>query len=346
MTRIKIGADFLVPCDDMSISSRDRYGLMFKQVELAAKGGLHGVWMTEHHFSNYGYSPNPLMVLGGVAREFPHLHVGTAILVMPLWNPVRLAEDLAVLDIMADGKLIAGIGRGYQPYEFLGLNQDISCNRAQTEEATELMIKCWTEDDLTYEGQFYSVPEPITVLPRPVQSPYPEIWCATTSPESIRYAAQKGFDFMVSTSFTPPEIVQQRQFIESALEEVGRPDTSFNLSKNAYVICSPNEEDVAAAIEDSRWQQRTAKYLRDGKRPQGGKNHAAPFEGEPDDKQWRSRMIAGNPDECIEQILELERAGLTYITAIFEYPALSWDLQLSSLDLFTKEVMPAISGGR
>lgn len=326
----------------MTISSRDRFGLFFKQAEIAARGGMHGVWMTEHHFSNYGYSPNPLMVLGGVAREFPVLHVGTAILVMPLWHPVRLAEDLAILDIMADGKLIVGIGRGYQPYEFLGLGQDIAHNREQTVEATDLMIKCWTQDDLTFEGCFYNVQEPITVLPRPVQAPYPEIWCATTSPQSIEYAAKAGFQFMVSTAFTAPEIKQQHEFIADAMEDAGRGGEEIQLSKNAYVICSNNAAEVDAALQDSRWQQRTAKFLRDGNRPAGGKNHPQPMEGEPSDEQWLGRMIAGNPDQCIEQIRALEAAGLTYITAIFEYPSLDWDIQLRSMDLFAREVMPAL----
>ncbi|MBI5949998.1 MAG: LLM class flavin-dependent oxidoreductase [Chloroflexi bacterium] len=346
MAKLKIGADFLIPCDDMRIGFQERYGLTFRQIELAAKGGIHGVWVTEHHFSNYGYTPNPLMLLAGVAREFPHLYLGTAILVLPLWNPVRLAEDIAVLDVMSGGKVIVGIGRGYQPYEFVGLGQNIACNRGQSEEATEILLAAWTQDDFTYAGRFYNFNEPVTVLPRPVQQPHPPVWCATTSPESIRYAARMGFGFMLATSFTPAEVAEQREFIEAALQEAGRPTAGYELSKNTYVFCSTDPQQVEAAIADALWQQRTAKFLRDGNKPVGGKNLSLPTEGEPADDVLRARMIVGNPDECLSQIEALERAGLTYITGVFEYPRLPFASQLASLELFTKEVMPAVTGSR
>ena len=345
MGRIQVGADFLIPSIEAPLESASRYAATFRQIEAAARGGLHGVWVTEHHFSNYGYTPNPLMLLAGVAREFPQLYVGTAVIVLPLWHPLRLAEDLAVLDILAEGKLIVGIGRGYQPYEFLGLGQDIANNRQQSEEAVEVLIRAWTESDFTHQGVFYSVPEPVTVLPRPRQRPHPPLWCATTSPESVQYAARKGFGFMLPTSFTPPEIAQHRRFVAQAVQDAGHDPARLSLAKNTYVFCSTDEDNVRLAVEGTRWQQRTAKFLRDGHRPACGMNESPPYPGEPSDADMRARMIVGNPDECIAQIGALERAGLTYITGVFEYPGVPLQAQLDSIELFGKEVMPAVSRG-
>src|SRR5215208_58657 len=143
------------------------------QIVLADELGLHKAWIAEHHFSNYGYATNPLLIVAKAAGLARRIRFGQAIIVMPFWHPLRLAEDIALTDILTDGRLDIGIGRGYQKMETDAFELKLEESRALFLEQLQGMKKAWTDDDFTYQGQFFTVPRPITVLPRPLQKPHP-----------------------------------------------------------------------------------------------------------------------------------------------------------------------------
>lgn len=338
---MKIAPLFLVPTPDASRRYEDRYAEIYRMVEHANDKGFEAVWFTEHHFSDYGYSPNPLMLMAEAAHRAPDLRVGAAVLVLPLWHPVRMAEDVATLDVLSGGRVDIGIGRGYQPCEFDVFGAELSDNRSMFAEALQIAKKAWSEDDWSFEGRHWKIPT-TTVFPRPLQQPHPPIWMAATTPPSIRGAVEAGYHLCTGTGALLDELEQRNAFIDSVFDELGRSSEGIERSVNKFILCTTDPAEKQQAIEQSRWQIRVSRDLSSGAHVPGGRNTAPPFKGEPDDELWQQRLIVGDPDECLHRIQQHAEVGITYINALFDFGGLDHDIAMRSLKLFSDEVMPAM----
>ena len=147
-------------------------------------------WVS-HSFSRHGLLSGIWSFLGAVAGRTRSIRIGTAVIVLPLHNPILVAEEVAMLDVISNGRINFGIGAGYQQQEFNGLGVDIDTTRERFNEAVDVIIKAWTEERLTFHGKYTSVDD-LWVLPKPVQRPYPPLFQAvSTSPESIDFAASR-----------------------------------------------------------------------------------------------------------------------------------------------------------
>ena len=139
-----------------------------EQIELADRLGLDEVWLGEHRFSRHGLLSGIFSFLGQVVARTTHVRIGTAVIVLPLHNPILVAEEVAMLDVLSGGRIDLGIGSGYQRQEFEGIGVDMEESRERFVESVEVMIKAWTEETLTYNGRFTNV-DNLWVLPKPVQ---------------------------------------------------------------------------------------------------------------------------------------------------------------------------------
>ena len=164
--------------------AKEVYDNALEQARLADELGFEGIWLAEHHFSSYGYSPNPLTFAVKIADQTKHIRIGTAVVVLPLYHPLRLAEEIALTDQLTDGRLEVGLGRGYQRYEFERLGLDLDDSRPMFDEALEIIQLALTQESFRYEGKYYQLPE-TTIFPRPLQQPHPPFWIAAQSPSSI-----------------------------------------------------------------------------------------------------------------------------------------------------------------
>ena len=189
---MRFGTFHLIGAPEMQ-PGEQRIGETVDQIVLAEELGLHQAWVAEHHFSNYGYATNPLLIIAKAAGLTKRIRFGQAIIVTPFWHPLRLAEDIALTDILTDGRLDVGIGRGYQKMEFDGFDLKLEDSRATFLEQMEIMQKAWTEDDFTHQGQFFTIPRPITMLPKPLQKPHPQIWVACQSDQTVDWTAEQGY---------------------------------------------------------------------------------------------------------------------------------------------------------
>ncbi|HTE84039.1 MAG TPA: LLM class flavin-dependent oxidoreductase, partial [Dehalococcoidia bacterium] len=120
--------------------------------------GYDSVWLAEHHFSSYGYIPNPLLMAVKLAQVTRRVRLGTAVLVLPFWNPLRVAEDIAMTDQLTEGRLEVGVARGYQPYEFQRFGLKMDDNRERTDEALEVLLRALSEDCFEYHGRYHNIP--------------------------------------------------------------------------------------------------------------------------------------------------------------------------------------------
>ncbi len=174
--------------------------------------GFHALWTAEHHFQREGYEvlPNLIQLSLWLATQTKRLKLGCAFNVLPMWHPIRLAEDYAMADIVTDGRVIMGVGRGYHTREVESFGApliDANANREYFEEQLELLLKCFNEESFHHKGKYFECPPPvpyrgyelkdITVIPRPKHLPV-EIWMPIASGKTIDMMARFGFKAMVT----------------------------------------------------------------------------------------------------------------------------------------------------
>jgi alkanesulfonate monooxygenase SsuD/methylene tetrahydromethanopterin reductase-like flavin-dependent oxidoreductase (luciferase family) len=324
-------------------TTRQKYNEFFQQVEWANDKGFANIWITEHHFSTYSISASPLVLLAKAAAVAPDLRVGTGILVVPLWDPRRLAADVSTLDAITDGRVDLGIGRGYQPHEFAGFGQDLSESRARFEESVDLIIRLLTEIDTRHAGTYYDINAPVTVLPRPVQRPHPPIWAAAATPESIRFAVDRSFNFMGLAMAKPDELAAQWQQIVKLSQEAGHSVAGREFLANRFVYCTYDPDARRLAAREAARQILMSKTLGTGGFPVGG---IVPDIGEIDpaiEALAYETVLAGTPDEIVEQVTAIAASGVTHISTAFQFGAMTTEAALKSMRLFAEGVLPAIA---
>jgi len=173
-----------------------------KQFELAEELGYDTVWIAEHLFSTYGVVTSTQVYAAAIAQRTKRVRIGMAVVVIPFNHPLRTASDFALVDILSHGRLDFGAGRAYQPHEFKGLGVPMEESREMFNEGLDVVVKAWTQDKITHKGKFWTISDPVEVLPKPVQKPHPPIYQATISPESFEQAAEHGWNLQFAAPFT------------------------------------------------------------------------------------------------------------------------------------------------
>lgn len=173
-----------------------------RQFELAEQLGYDKVWIAEHLFSTYGVVTSTQVYAAAIAQRTKRVRIGMAVVVIPFNHPLRTASDFALVDVLSHGRLDFGAGRAYQPHEFVGLGVPMDQSREMFAEGMDIVVKAWTEPKITHKGKYWTIPDPVEVLPKPVQQPHPPIYQATISPESFAQAAERGWHMQFATPFT------------------------------------------------------------------------------------------------------------------------------------------------
>src|SRR6266849_9288058 len=172
------------------------FGEVGEQTRLADALGYTIAWFAEHHFSNYCLCASPLMMVAHCASITKEIRLGTAVVVLPLYNPARLLAEIATSDALSNGRLMLGVGAGYQPYEFERFGVDIKANLEMTEEFCDILDRAFSQDFFSYDGKHYQIPN--THIPaRPVQKPLP-IYVAGHTEAMFRAAARHGYRVLSS----------------------------------------------------------------------------------------------------------------------------------------------------
>jgi alkanesulfonate monooxygenase SsuD/methylene tetrahydromethanopterin reductase-like flavin-dependent oxidoreductase (luciferase family) len=338
---MKFGTFLLLHSPDM-LPAEEVYANAVAQAELADELGFDAVWLAEHHFSNYGYSPSPLMLTVKLAERTKRVRIGTAVVVLPLHHPLKLAEEIAMADQLTGGRLEVGFGRGYQEYEFRRLGVPLDENRAIFDESVEVMVKALTQDSFSHQGHYYQIPE-TTIFPRPLQKPHPQFWVAAQSPPSIVATVQRGYKCITGGSSAPSGAVQANwDVFRQAVEESSRGwPQEFAVQKQVYV--SDTEEDARAQVRNAMWHLRMVTALRaNTQRVERGLAIEEPLADEPDaDMIYDEWLLFGTPDVCAEKIQRLlDTTGITYLNCVFAIGRMEPAKIRRSMELFATEVMP------
>ena len=206
MARLKIG---FIP-----IEGGHYYRESLAEVTRAEELGFDSVWMEEHHSVTNHYWPSPLTVLAGFATRTSRVTLGTDILVAAFHHPVRLAEDVALLDVMSDGRVTLGIAIGYKPDEFALYGVELEKRGARFEEQLAIMKGLWTEERVSFRGRYYTVEGRLE--PKPVQQPHPPVWIGGWGELTLKRAATLGDNWIPGPTADLKRLLEgKRRFLDN-----------------------------------------------------------------------------------------------------------------------------------
>jgi len=222
---MKFGFFFQLPCAPWQ-SERERYGDTLAQIERGDQLSFDTAWLAElHFFPEFSVMSSPLIVAAAAAQRTQRIRLGIAVSLLPLNDPIRSAEDAATVDILSNGRLVLGVGRGTNPLHYGGFNIPMEESRDRFTEALEIVTRAWTADRVTYEGKYYRAKD-VMVYPKPMQKPHPPIRVATNSTDTFPLAGRLGYPMFSSLVVVPlPRFRKDLAIYWQTFEEAGHQRT-------------------------------------------------------------------------------------------------------------------------
>ena len=215
--------------------------------------GFDSIWAPEHHSTEYGLSASPMLTLAAIASTTKRIRLGSGVLVLPFNDPIRVAEEGAMVDLMSDGRLDLGVGRGFQPIEYQGFTLDQSKSRGIFDESLDVIVRAWTEEPMSFKGVHFEIPEQ-SVRPKPLQKPHPPIWIAAISDQSFELAGRRGFNLLCSLvyGFKSQRLGHLLADYHDALRAGGHNPDEREIGALCMVYCAESTEqarqDFGAAV--------------------------------------------------------------------------------------------------
>jgi alkanesulfonate monooxygenase SsuD/methylene tetrahydromethanopterin reductase-like flavin-dependent oxidoreductase (luciferase family) len=244
--------------------------------------GFHSTFVVEHHFTGYGQVSATLNLLTWLGARTRSLRLGTAVIVLPWHNPVLLAEQAAALDLLSEGRLDFGIGKGYRYNEFAGFCVPMEEAGARFDEALDVIVKAWTaEEPFSHHGNYWHF-ENIVVEPPTAQKPHPPIWMGAGGERSVRRVAQHGYNLLLGQYASPEDVGQSIAVYKAAIEASGRRFDPMQVGVTRAFFVTDSQAEKEAAIE--RRLQNRMRQLKLAMRPDGtrraGPRHRRPADGQ------------------------------------------------------------------
>jgi len=225
------------PYEGTNVDENRLYKEVIEQCLVAEEMGFDSFWLVEHHFlTGFSASPCPEVMLGALSKLTKRIRLGFGVSILPYHHPIRVAERVAMVDQLTDGRVEFGTGRS-NAYEQLGLGVDPRNTRAMWDEAITMIPQIWQAEEFSWEGQFWNVPKR-RVLPKPYQKPHPPMWVAGTQPSTYVLAAEKGIGVLLSAATVPDllavHVQTYRENIKQAKPVGAFVNNQFSVSIHAY----------------------------------------------------------------------------------------------------------------
>src|SRR5437763_4722040 len=325
--------------------------------DLAEPLGFDSLWALEHHFTGYAMSPAPTQLLAYYAGRTKRITLGTAVIVLPWHDPIRVAEQIALLDILCGGRCVFGFGRGAASVEYAGFRVPMEEARPRFVEAAEIVVKALSHDSFEHQGTFYRIPR-TAIRPRPISHPERRFYASAVSPDSAEIMAKLGFGLlMVMQNEWPKAAADIARYREIALAAGHTPRPPIILTN---VCCAESRDEAherAVKYLRQKWQSIDDHYhFSDG--------HLATVKGyETYGKMARtyakinssdeakakatdfyvSIQIVGTPKDCLDKIADLQRCtGMNHLVTEFSFGGLPHEEAEVNMRLFADKVMPVL----
>lgn len=332
--------------DESGRGQGETYEERLRMLELADRAGFYCFHLAEHHATELSTVPSPNLFLSAVAQRTRRLRLGALSYVLPLYDPLRLLEEICMLDQLSGGRVEVGISRGSVGEH---IDNDPEKARAVFNEALDIMVMGLTSDEVDYHGQYFNYDHVISRL-RPVQRPYPPLWYPTSNTGSIDWVAAQGlntaFSVHLSANFeqTAAMVRHYRAEYARGRDEQGRLNGHVRAPKCGFSVHVHVAETNARAREQARpafeqfMHNFTYRFVRRGQPERWADRRNF------DDELQRGRIVVGSPGTVREQLRTyLEQSGANYVIGCFAFGGMPEEQVLGSVDLFAKEVMPALA---
>lgn len=334
MSRFDFGVHY--SCQSPDENWRSLYQDTIEQAQTAETLGYRSFSVAEHHFFDDGWVPTPSVLLGAIAGATEDVRIGTNVTILPLHDPIKVAERAAVLDLLSDGNFRLGVSIGWQEREFEAFGIDRRTRVPRLEEGVELIRRLLTERSVTHEGEFYAVEE-LTVTPRPIQESVP-IWIGGMADPALQRAARLGDAWSISPFESPAELAEKADTYRDALVEQGRSyeDVYVPLRREAYV----------AEDDETAWEEAGEALFKEHGEVYGDIAETADIEaGDDAVEELRAfasdRFLVGSPETVIDQLERFYDAiEMDEVLVRTHFPGLEMEKAEASLRLIADGVLP------
>lgn len=318
----------LTPCQEAG-----RYQDSLEQVRWAEALGFDSAWLYEHHLVRGHYFPT-LIGLAGYAVHTQRIRLGTGIVALPLHQPLRLAEDLALIDEMSRGRLEVGVGLGYREEEFRALGVPFEERAGRLEEGIEIVQRLWSGEAVSFTGRYFRI-EGAVLANLPVQRPRPPLWIGGWSERSIRRAARLGDGWIAGITADLDRLRGCVDVYRSARRALGQPEGALRVAVERETFVAENRSTLELAYRCLEEMYRR-EHL-------SWKHENVAHVGSSFEELRRGRFLLGSPEEVAEEIRRYrDDLGVTHILCRFHFRGMEQRAVLQSMELFAKKVMPQL----
>lgn len=321
---------------DRRVALETVYARAFDRMRIMDDTGYDAVWLAEHHFSSYSICPSVHLMGMYAASLTRNLRIGTAVSLAAFYHPLRLAEEVALLDVLSGGRVNWGAGRGFDQTEFKVFNVPMNESAARFRESFEIVLEAWRNERLNYQGKYWTF-EDVEVLPKPAQKPHPPVWVAASSEGAVQWAGEAGHTIMMDPHSSHAKIAEKRELYRRTLEANGHSiDGRVVPMARLLAVGKTSAEAEQIARQGAQWM--LGAYMnqsRFGGMGPTAKDFGAQAATDPIQRYLDDVIIHGTPESVLNQLERLrEEMYLEYL--------LCAPLSHGSFMLFTEKVLPRL----
>jgi alkanesulfonate monooxygenase SsuD/methylene tetrahydromethanopterin reductase-like flavin-dependent oxidoreductase (luciferase family) len=331
--------------DDAGVPLGQLYADRLVLAEAYDRAGIYGYHLAEHHSTPLGCAASPGLFLSAVAQRTKTLRFGPLVYLLPFYHPLRLIEEICMLDQMSGGRLELGVGRGVSPFETQAYGLDFAKTGEIYHEAFQLVLKGLAADnELTFEGKHYQFRNVPMVL-RPVQRPHPPLWYGTTIPDNADWPAANDVNIVTIALRPTVRVITDRY--RAVRAKLGKTEKDMPLMGVARHVVVADTDEAARKIANRaypRWRNSFRwLFVRHGTEPRIAGLYPETFDG----LMTIDNGVAGSPATVRDFLAsEIEATGCNYLLSWFAFGDMTREESLRSIELFSREVMPALAGVR
>jgi alkanesulfonate monooxygenase SsuD/methylene tetrahydromethanopterin reductase-like flavin-dependent oxidoreductase (luciferase family) len=309
---------------------------------LAEELGFDNVWASEHHFSEDAWNPSPITFLAAVAARTERVRIGTYVLLLPFHNPVRVAEDIAVLDNISGGRVDLPVGVGSAAEEFRTFGIPFNERLGRTFEALRIIERCFAGEEFSHQGKYYAFPN-VRMTTTPVQTPGPPIWVASMGDQSVTWTARRGYHLAAGAG-------RGHARYEELLRQFGHDRLTRQVASIPIRVHLAETREQAWGEAEAGLHQ-VLNFYRSRVDPQSATSAAGVLDRLPPVGEFRdvprighrgTPFVVGSPDEVGRALALYRDKGLTHLSLNFHQPGMATSAVRRSMEMFAKELMPTV----
>ena len=311
---------------------------------LAEELGFDTVWASEHHFSEDAWNPSPLTFLAAVAAGTERVRIGTYVLLLPFHNPVRVTEDIAVLDNISGGRVDLPVGVGSAAEEFRTFGVPFSERLGRTFEALRIIECCFAGEEFSHKGKYYEFPN-VRMTTTPVQKPGPPIWVASMGDQSVAWTARRGYHLAAGAGRGHAKY--EELLVQSGHDRAKCQVASIPIRVHLADTREQAWDETEAGLHQVLHFYRTRVDLQSATSAAGVLNELPPvgaFRDVPGIGHRGSSFVVGTPDEVGRALEAYRDKWLTHLSLNFHQPGMDTKVVRRSIKMFAKELMPSVKG--